>query len=156
LDQSFQIGQGYGPADALMLEGYSTISFLAAVTKRIRVGLLVTGVNYRHPGVLTKTVTTLDVIGGRANLGIGAAWCEHEAWGWGMPFPALRERFEQIEETLQIVKQMWQGDQSPFVGKQLQLNEPINSPLPLSQPHPPILIGGNGEKKTLRLRRQIW
>ena len=153
MDHFFQIGQSYGPVDAPMLEGYSTMSYLAAVTERIRVGLLVTGAVYRHPGVLIKTVTTLDVLsGGRANLGIGATWNAYEARGLGIPFPATwSERFERLEETLQIAHQMWTGDASPFMGKHYQLAEPLNSPQPLSKPHPPILIGGDGEKKTLRL-----
>ncbi len=153
MDHFFQIGHGYGPVEAPMLEGYTTVSYLAAVTQRIKLGLLVTGAFYRHPGILVKTVTTLDVLsGGRAYLGIGAGWFEREARGLGVPFPqSLRERFERLEETLQIVKHMWRGDLSPFEGKHYQLEEPINSPQPLSQPHPPILIGGDGERKTLRL-----
>ena len=152
MDHFFQIGHGYGPPEAPMLEGYSTMSYLAAVTQQIKVGLLVTGSFYRHPGILIKTVTTLDVLsGGRAYLGIGAGWNEREAKGLGVPFPPLRERFERLEETLQIAKHMWKGDLSPFEGKHYQLDEPICSPQPLSQPHPPILIGGEGEKKTLRL-----
>jgi F420-dependent oxidoreductase-like protein len=135
-----------------MLEGYSTVSYLAAVTQRIRLGILVTGNIYRHPGILVKAVTTLDVLsGGRACLGIGAGWFEREAKDLGVPFPPVRERFERLEETLQIAKQMWRGDHSPFKGRYYQLDEPINSPQPLSRPHPPILIGGQGEKKTLRL-----
>jgi len=138
--------------DEPMLEGYSTISFLAGVTNKVKVGLLVTGNIYRHPGILVKTVTTLDVLsGGRACFGIGAGWYEREAKGLGVPFPSLRERFERLEETLQITKHMWSGDASPFKGRHYQLDEPINSPQPLTKPHPPILIGGGGEKKTLRL-----
>ncbi|MEA3441256.1 MAG: LLM class F420-dependent oxidoreductase [Chloroflexota bacterium] len=152
MDHFFQIGHGYGPIDAPMLEGYSTMSYLAAATERTKVGLLVTGAFYRHSGILIKTVTTLDVLsGGRACLGIGAGWNGHEARGLGVPFPSLGDRFKRLEETLQIAKQMWKGDQSPFEGAHYRLEEPINSPQPLSQPHPPILIGGEGEKKTLRL-----
>jgi F420-dependent oxidoreductase-like protein len=138
-----------------MLEGYSTLSFLAAVTRHARLGTLVTGAVYRHPGILIKTVTTLDVLsGGRAYLGLGAAWNEREARGLGVPFPPLKERFERLEETLQIARQMWAGNRQPYQGKHYQLAEPINSPQPLSQPHPPILIGGGGEQKTLRLVAQ--
>jgi F420-dependent oxidoreductase-like protein len=153
MDHFFQVGYGYGPPEAPMLEGYSTISYLAAVTQTIKVGLEVTGNFYRHPGILIKTVTTLDVLsGGRAYLGIGAGWYEREAKGLGFPFPPTwTERFERLEETLQIAKHMWRGDQSPFEGKYYRLEEPICSPQPLSQPHPPILIGGDGEKRTLRL-----
>jgi len=151
-DHFFRSEGVWGPVEAPMLEGYSTMSYLAAVTQRIKVGLMVTGNFYRHPGILIKTVTTLDVLsGGRAYLGIGAGWYEREAKGLGVPFPSLRERFERLEEALQIAKHMWSGDQSPFEGKYYQLAEPLNSPQPLSKPHPPILIGGGGEKKTLRL-----
>lgn len=140
------------PIDAPILEGYSTISYLAALTQRIKVGLQVTCPLFRHPAVLVKTVSTIDVLsGGRAYLGIGAGWFEREAKGLGIAFPSRRERFERLEETLQIAKHMWAGNTRPFGGKYYQLSEPINSPQPLSQPHPPILIGGEGEKKTLRL-----
>jgi alkanesulfonate monooxygenase SsuD/methylene tetrahydromethanopterin reductase-like flavin-dependent oxidoreductase (luciferase family) len=116
---------------------------------------MVTGVVYRQPAHLVKIVSNLDVLsGGRANLGIGAAWYEREARGLGFPFPPLKERFERLEETLQIAKQMWSGDVKPFNGKHYQLAEPINNPMPLSKPHPPILIGGFGERKTLRLVAQ--
>ena len=153
MDHFFQVGSAFGPPEAPMLEGYSTMSYLAAVTQQIKVGLMVTGNFYRHPGILIKTVTTLDVLsGGRAYLGIGAGWYEREAKGLGVPFPSTwTERFERLEETLQIVNHMWKGNQSPFKGKYYRLEEPINSPQPLSQPHPPILIGGEGEKKMLRL-----
>jgi alkanesulfonate monooxygenase SsuD/methylene tetrahydromethanopterin reductase-like flavin-dependent oxidoreductase (luciferase family) len=115
----------------------------------------VSGVAYRHPGVLIKTVTTLDVLsGGRAWLGIGAAWNEMEARSLGIPFPALGERFDQLEETLRIAHQMWAGDERPFVGEQFRLDRPINSPASLRRPHPPILIGGGGERRTLRLVAQ--
>jgi F420-dependent oxidoreductase-like protein len=144
-----------GPADDPMLEAYSTLSYLAGVTKRARLGTLVTGVVYRHPGFLVKAATNLDVLsGGRAYLGIGAAWYEREAVGLGMPFPPVSERFERLEETLQIAKRMWSGDRTPYEGKHYRLAEPISSPQPLSKPHPPILVGGMGEKKTLRLVAQ--
>ena len=128
--------------------------FLAAHTRRARLGTLVSGVHHRHPGVLIKQVTTLDVLSeGRANLGIGAGWYERESKGLGIPFPSLNERFERLEETLRIAHHMWRGDTSPFYGKHYQLNEPINSPqaVTLTKPHPPILIGGGGERRTLRL-----
>ena len=153
MDHFFQVAQGYGPPEDPMLEGYSTISFLAAVTQKVKLGLMVTANPYRHPGVLVKTVTTLDVLsGGRAYLGIGTGWYEWEARALGIPFPlSWRERFERLEETLKIAKHMWKGNQSPFTGKYYQLTEPVNCPSPLSQPHPSILIGGEGEKKTLWL-----
>jgi F420-dependent oxidoreductase-like protein len=135
-----------------MLEAYTALGFLAAHTRRARLGTMVTGVHYRHPGVLVKQVTTLDVLsGGRAWLGIGAGWNERESRGLGVPFPALAERFARLEETLKIAHAMWRGDPSPIYGKQFQLAEPINSPPAISQPHPPILVGGGGERKTLRL-----
>jgi F420-dependent oxidoreductase-like protein len=135
-----------------MLEGYTTLAFLAAHTRTVELQLLVTGVTYRHPGLLAKIVSTLDVLsGGRAALGIGAAWFEREHAALGVPFPPLSERFERLEETLRVVRQMWSDDNGPFTGKHYRLAETINSPQPLSQPHPPIMIGGSGEKKTLRL-----
>jgi len=138
-----------------MLDGYTALSYIAAVTKRARLGTMVTGVTYRQPGHLVKIVSNLDVLsGGRANLGIGAAWYEREALGLGLPFPPLKERFERLEETLQIAKQMWSGQVKPYNGQYYHLTEPINNPMPLSNPHPPILIGGTGEKKTLRLVAQ--
>ena len=157
MDHFFQIGSrdrsmGLGPAEDEMLEGYSTLSYLAGITKKVTLGTLVSGVVYRHPGVLVKTVTTLDVLsGGRAYLGIGAAWNEREARGLGVPFPPVKERFERLEETLQIAKQMWSDNNGAYTGKHFQLAETLCNPQPLSQPHPPILIGGSGEKKTLQL-----
>jgi F420-dependent oxidoreductase-like protein len=144
MDHFFQIGF-LGQADEPMLEGYTALAFAAAQTERI------TGVTYRHPGILIKTVTTLDVLsGGRAYLGIGAAWNEEESQGLGVPFPATKERFERLEETLQIAHRMWAGDDQPFDGKHYHLTRPLNFPNALSKPHPPILIGGTGEQKTLR------
>lgn len=138
-----------------MLDGYTALSYLAGVTKRIRLGTMVTGVNYRHPGHLLKIVSNLDVLSnGRAYLGIGAGWYEREAKGLGFPFPPLKDRFEMLEETLQIFKQVWSGDHSPYNGKHYQLAEPMNNPQPLAKPHPQILIGGAGEKKTLRMVAQ--
>ncbi|MFL5805058.1 MAG: LLM class F420-dependent oxidoreductase [Roseiflexaceae bacterium] len=154
MDHFFQIPV-VGPPEEPMLEGYSALSYLAAVTKRAKLGTLVTGVIYRHPGILVKTVTTLDVLsGGRAYLGIGAAWNEQESRGLGVPFPPLKERFERLEEALKIAHQMWADDRSPYNGKHYQLADPLNSPQSLTKPHPPIMIGGGGEQKTLRLVAQ--
>jgi F420-dependent oxidoreductase-like protein len=157
MDHFFQIGSrdrsmGLGPAEEEMLEGYSTLSYLAGITKKVTLGTLVSGVIYRHPGILVKTVTTLDVLsGGRAYFGIGAAWNEREARGLGVPFPPAKERLEQLGETLEIAKQMWSDNNGAYTGRHFQLAETLCSPQPLSKPHPPILIGGSGEKKTLRL-----
>jgi F420-dependent oxidoreductase-like protein len=154
MDHFFQIGV-IGPPEREMLEAYTTLGFLAGHTSRARLLTLVTGVTYRHPGVLAKIVTTLDVLsGGRGGLGIGAAWNDEESRGLGIPFPPVAERFERLEETLQICLQMWRGDESPYQGRHYQLERPINSPQALTQPHPPILIGGGGERKTLRLVAQ--
>ena len=151
MDHFFQIGV-QGPVELEMLEGYSALAFLAGQTKHVRLGTMVTGVTYRHPGVLVKTATTLDVLsGGRAFLGVGAAWFEREHMGLGVPFPPLKERFERLEETLQIAHQMFAGKVMPFEGKHYHLAEPLLSPAPLSQPRIPILVGGSGEQKTLRL-----
>jgi F420-dependent oxidoreductase-like protein len=150
MDHLFQIPM-VGPAEREMLEGYAALSFLAGHTRRARLGTMVTGVTYRHPGVLVKTATTLDVLsGGRAYLGIGAAWFEREHAGLGVPFPKLGERFERLEEALRIAHQMWSGRVAPFSGKHYQLAETLCVPAPVSRPHPPILIGGMGEQKTLR------
>lgn len=149
MDHFFQIAQ-HGPAEMDMLEGYTTLAQAAAVTERIELGTLVTGVTYRHPGILAKTVTTLDVLsGGRAWLGIGAAWNEEEHRGLGVPYPPVAERFERLEETLQIARRMFDGDQTPYAGKHFSLERPLNLPAPLRRT--PILIGGSGPKKTLRL-----
>ncbi len=135
-----------------MLEGYTTLGYLAAATEKMTLGLLVTGVMYRHPGLLAKIVTSLDVLsGGRARLGIGASWYEREQRGLGVPVVPVAERFERLEETLQICRQMWSDDNGPFNGQHYQLTETLCVPPPLSQPHPPIMIGGGGEKKTLLL-----
>ena len=151
MDHFFQIPP-VGPAETDMLEGYAALAFLAAATRRVRLGTLVTGVTYRHPGVLVKTVSTLDVLsGGRAYLGIGAAWFEREHLGLGVPFPPIAERFERLDEALRIAKQMWSGKVEPFAGRHYRLAETLCVPRPLSRPHPPILIGGMGERKTLRL-----
>jgi F420-dependent oxidoreductase-like protein len=150
MDHFFQIGV-VGPPEHEMLEAYTTLGYLAACTSRAKLVTLVTGTVYRHPGILAKIVTTLDVLsGGRAWLGIGAAWNEDESRGLGIPFPPVAERFERLEETLQICLQMWRGDESPYRGRHYQLDRPLNSPQALTKPHPPIMIGGGGEKKTLR------
>ena len=153
MDHWFQMENLGGPPEPMM-EGYTTLGYLAAVTERVRLSLLVTGVTYRHPGLLAKIVSTLDVLsGGRAMLGIGAAWYEREHAGLGVPFPPLKERFERLEETLQICRQLWSTadeDQGRYSGTHYQLAETVCVPAPL-QPRPPILIGGSGERKTLRL-----
>jgi F420-dependent oxidoreductase-like protein len=151
MDHYLQLEMAGGP-EKPMLEGYTTLGFLAGHTSTVELQLLVTGVTYRHPALLAKIVTTLDVLsGGRALLGIGAAWYEREHAALGVPFPPLAERFERLEETLQIVHQMWGDDNGPYLGQHYQLAETLNVPQPLTRPHPPIMIGGSGEKKTLRL-----
>jgi F420-dependent oxidoreductase-like protein len=151
MDHYFQIRM-IGPAELPMLEGYTTLAYLAGQTKQIQLGTLVTGVHYRHPGLLAKIVTTLDVLsGGRAFLGIGAGWNAQESMGLGVPFPPLGERFERLEETLRICLQMWHGDDQPVHGKHYTLERPLNSPQTLRRTHPPIVVGGSGERKTLRL-----
>ena len=151
MDHWFQMEQLF-PAEEPMLEGYTALSFVAAKTRRLRMRLLVGGVTYRYPGLLAKTVTTLDVLsGGRAELGIGAAWYEREHRALGVPFPPVAERFERLEETLQICEQMWSDNNGPYVGKHYHLEETLCSPPPICSPRPRILIGGGGERKTLRL-----
>jgi len=154
MDHWFQMEQ-FATARDPMLEGYTSLGFLAGRTERIRLGLLVTGVTYRHPGLLAKIVTTLDVLSrGRAQLGIGAAWYEPEHRGRGVPFPPLGEWFERLEETLQIWLQMWSDDEASYAGRHYRLAETICSPLPIQKPRPRILVGGSGERKTLRLVAQ--
>jgi F420-dependent oxidoreductase-like protein len=151
MDHLWQIGHR-GPPELEMLEAYTALGFLAACTERAKLLTVVTAVVYREPGLLAKAVTTLDVLsGGRAMLGIGAAWNEDEARGLGLFFPPLAERYERLEEALQICLQMWSGDEGPFDGKHYHLARTLNSPQSLSRPHPPILIGGSGERKTLPL-----
>ncbi|MEH0844961.1 LLM class F420-dependent oxidoreductase [Micromonospora sp. CPCC 205711] len=151
MDHYFQM-DALAPAEEPMLEAYATLGYVAAKTERMTLGVLVTGVMYRHPGLLAKIVTTLDVLsGGRARLGIGASWYEREQRGLGVPVVPMAERFERLEETLRIFRQMWSDDDGPFDGRHYQLAETLNSPQPLSRPHPPIMIGGGGEKKTLLL-----
>ena len=149
MDHYLQIGgMGVGDVDAPMLEGYTTLGYLAAHTETVELQLLVTGVTYRHPGLLAKIVSTLDVLsGGRAALGIGAAWYEREHAAYGVPFPPLKERFERLEETLQIVHQMWGPDNGPYAGRHYQLAETICSPQPLQRPRPPIMVGGGGRRR---------
>src|SRR4051812_27355076 len=145
-----------GDADRPMLEGYTTLGFLAAANATAELQLLCTGVTYRHPGLLAKMIATLDVLsGGRATLGIGAAWYEREHRALGVPFPPLAERFERLEEVLQICRQMWDPDEvGPYEGRHYRLAETLCSRLPLSTPRPEILVGGSGERKTLRLVAQ--
>jgi len=151
MDHWFQM-EMMGGAEDPMLEGYTSLGFLAGHTTTMRLGLLVTGVTYRHPGLLAKIVTTLDVLsGGRAQLGIGAAWYEREHLGLGVSFPPVAERFERLEETLQICLQMWSDDDGPYEGRHYQLAETVCSPRPISAPRPRVLVGGGGERKTLRL-----
>ena len=151
MDHVWQIGS-IGPPEHEMLEAYTTLGYLAGKTERVSLLAWVTAAVYREPGLLAKAVTTLDVLsGGRAWLGIGAAWNEPEARGLGLPFPPTAERFERLEEALQICLQMWSGHAGPYQGKHYELENTLNSPPALSRPHPPIMIGGQGEKKTLRL-----
>jgi alkanesulfonate monooxygenase SsuD/methylene tetrahydromethanopterin reductase-like flavin-dependent oxidoreductase (luciferase family) len=135
-----------------MLEAYTTLGFLAAQTQSVRLGAMVTPVTYRAPALLIKALTTLDVLSaGRAWLGVGSGYSEQEARAMGVPLPPVAERFERLEETLRLAIQMWAGDASKFAGQHYKLERPQGSPLPLTRPHPPILIGGMGERKTLRL-----
>jgi F420-dependent oxidoreductase-like protein len=162
MDHFFQIRMSGLPPESPMPEAYATLGVLAGLTRRIRLGALVTSVAYRHPGVLIKTVTALDVLsGGRMIFGVGAGapfnvqpfgpGTSFEAEGLGIPYPSLATRFERLEETLQIAHQMWRGDDSPYQGRHYQLVRPLNSPNSVQRPRPPILIGGSGEQKTLRL-----
>ncbi|CAA9400215.1 MAG: hypothetical protein AVDCRST_MAG35-868 [uncultured Quadrisphaera sp.] len=151
MDHWFQM-EAVAPASDPMLDGYTSLGYLAAVTERVQLGLLVTGVTYRHPGLLAKTLATLDVLsGGRALLGIGAAWYGREHAGLGVPFPPVAERFERLEETLRICRQMWSDDDGPFAGEHYALAETLCAPRPLQPGGPPVVVGGMGEQKTLRL-----
>jgi F420-dependent oxidoreductase-like protein len=154
MDHFFQI-RSVGRPEEPMLEGWTTLGFLAAHTKQARLGLMVGGVHYRLPGLWVKAATTLDVLsGGRAWLGIGAGWNENESRGLGFPFPPLGQRFEMLEETLQIAHQMWQGErgsEAEFHGRHFDATRLMNSPQSISRPRVPIMIGGGGERKTLRL-----
>jgi len=150
MDHWFQM-ERIAPASDPMLEAYTALGYAAGITERMKLGTLVTGVTYRHPGLLAKTVATLDVLSkGRAFLGIGAAWYEREHRGLGVPFPTLGERFERLEETIRIAEQMWSDDDGPFVGAHHQLDETLCRPRPWNG-RIPLLIGGGGERKTLRL-----
>jgi F420-dependent oxidoreductase-like protein len=154
MDHYFQMERFRTALDP-MLEGYTTLGFVAGVTSRIKLGTVVTGVTYRHPGLLAKIATTLDVLSeGRAFLGIGAAWYEREHLALGVPFPELKVRFEMLEEAVQIALQMWSDDDGPYDGKHYRLAETINRPHAIQTPHPPIVIGGAGEQKTLRMVAQ--
>ncbi len=151
MDHFLQI-PGLGGPTGRMLESWNTLAFVAGKTEQIKLGTMVTGVTYRYPGVLVKIATTLDVLsGGRTYFGIGAGWYEFEHLALGIPFPPTSERFERLEETLQIALRMWAGDTEPYIGRYPRLDEPINVPGSVQQPHPPILVGGSGERKTLRL-----
>ena len=151
MDHYFQL-DGLGPVEAEMVECYTTLSYAAALTERVRLGPLVVGVTYRQPAILVKTATALDVWSkGRSYFGVGAAWFEQEHKGLGVAFPPRKERFERLEETLQIAHQMWSGETGAYNGKHYQLAEAINVPNSVQRPHPPIMIGGMGEQKTFRL-----
>jgi F420-dependent oxidoreductase-like protein len=163
MDHFFQIPLTGQPPEAPLIEAYAVLAFLAAETRQIRLGTMVTSVAYRHPGVLIKAVTSIDVLsGGRVIFGVGAGAPfsqlpagrsprDFEVYGLGIPFPSLAERFERLEEVVQIALQMWRGDERPYEGNHYQLLRPLNSPNTLQRPHPPILIAGSGEQKTLRL-----
>lgn len=154
MDHFWQI-RGVGPAEHEMLEAYATLGFLAAHTEKVRLHALVTGVIYREPALLAKQITTLDVLSeGRAGLGIGAAWNAAESEGLGFRFPPVAERFERLEEAIQICLQMWSDSEDPFEGKHYHLGRTLNSPQNLQRPRPQLMIGGGGEKKTLRLVAQ--
>ena len=154
MDHYFQM-ERYRTAFDPMLEAYTTLGFLAGITEHVKLGTVVTGITYRHPGLLAKIATTLDVLsGGRAFLGLGAAWYEREHLALGVPYPPIAERFERLEETIRIALQMWSDNDGPFDGTHYNLAETINRPAPIQTPHPPIVIGGGGEKKTLRLVAQ--
>lgn len=166
MDHFFQIRISGRPPESPMPEAYTTLAFMAAQTRRIRLGVVVTSVAYRHPGVLVKTATTVDVLsGGRTVFGVGAgapfdqlpdgvSRRDVETHGLGIPMPPLAERFERLEEVLQIANRMWSEDESPYEGRHYRLERPLNSPNTLQHPHPPILVGGSGERKTLRLVAQ--
>jgi F420-dependent oxidoreductase-like protein len=157
MDHYFQLPEstGWGGPDEPMLEAYTTLGYMARSTERIALGPLVAGVHFRHPGLLVKIATTLDVLaGGRTYLGLGAGWYEREARGLGVPWPDRRERFELLEETLRLATGMWKGDRSPVDGRHVRLAEPILNPMPVSLPRPRIMVGGGGERRTLRLVAQ--
>jgi F420-dependent oxidoreductase-like protein len=156
MDHYYQIKGLFGEAYTdPMLEAYTTLGYFAGLTEKAYLGVLVTGVIYRHPAVLLKMVNTLDILSsGRAYLGIGAAWYEEEAKGFGIPYPSTAERFEHLEDTLQLVKALWDSDEVSFEGQHFSAPAITNNPRPLSTPHPRIMIGGTGPKKTLRMVAQ--
>ena len=156
MDHYYQIKGLFGEAYTdPMLESYTTLGYFAGLTERAYLGVLVTGVIYRHPSVLLKMVNTLDVLsGGRAYLGIGAAWYEEEAKGYGIPYPPTAERFEQLEDNLQLAHALWASDETAFAGKHFAAPAITNNPRPLATPHPRLMIGGTGPKKTLRMVAQ--
>ncbi len=156
MDHYYQIKQLFGQAYTdPMMEAYTTLGYLAGLTEKAYLGVLVTGVIYRIPSVLLKMVNTLDIVsGGRAYFGVGAAWYEEEAEGFGVPYPGTSERFEWLEDTLQLAHSLWEGDETSFTGKHFTAPKMTNNPRPLSQPHPRIMIGGMGPKKTLRMTAQ--
>ncbi len=156
MDHYYQIKGLFGEAYTdPMLEAYTTLGYFAGLTEKAYLGVLVTGVIYRHPSVLMKMINTLDILsGGRAYLGIGAAWYEDEARGYGIPYPSTSERFEQLEDNLKLAKALWAGDETSFAGKHFSAPVITNNPRPLSQPHPRIMIGGTGPNKTLRMVAQ--
>jgi F420-dependent oxidoreductase-like protein len=150
MDHFFQI-QAVGPAEHDMLEAYTTLGFLAAHTRRATLLTVITGALYRQPGILAKIITTLDVLsGGRAMLGVGAGWNEQESKGLGIPFASTKERFELLEDALEVCLKMWSDDESPYQGRHVSMERTLNSPQALTRPHPPIMVGGGGEQKTLR------
>lgn len=156
MDHYYQIKGLFGEAYTdPMLESYTTLGYFAGLTEKAMLGVLVTGVIYRHPSVLMKMINTLDILsGGRAYFGIGAAWYEEEAKGHGIPYPPTSVRFEQLEDALQLAKAVWDGEQTAFEGKHFSAPAITNNPRPLSKPHPRIMIGGTGPKKTLRMVAQ--
>lgn len=153
MDHYYQIKGLFGEAYTdPMLEAYTTLGYFAGLTEKVFLGVLVTGVIYRHPAVLMKMVNTLDILsGGRAYFGIGAAWYEEEAKGNGIPYPSTSERFEKLEDSLQLAKALWNSDETSFAGKHFSAPAITNNPRPLSSPHPRIMIGGTGPNKTLRM-----
>ena len=156
MDHYYQIKGLFGEAYTdPMMESYTTLGYFAGLTEKAYLGVLVTGVIYRHPSVLMKMVNTLDILsGGRVYLGIGAAWYEEEAKGFGIPYPSTSERFEYLEDNLQLAKALWESDEASFEGQHFSSPAITNNPRPLSKPHPRIMIGGMGPKKTLRMVAQ--
>ncbi len=156
MDHFYQIKGLFGEAYTdPMLEAYTTLGYIAGLTEKVYLGVLVTGVIYRYPSVLMKMVNTLDILsGGRAYFGIGAAWYEDEAKGFGISYPSTVERFEMLEDNLKLAKALWARDETSFEGKHFSTPAITNNPRPLSTPHPRIMVGGTGPKKTLRMVAQ--